>query len=197
MAHGVSGGGGRKPGVTETEKLEQGIVLTDIVVKKREIIVDIPKVNYKDVEYERPRIRDKEYERPLVKEVIKETVRYVPVEQETLKYIPKVVECEKPVVVTKEYEKPVIREQVYEKPIVEQKKIEVVTVDNLDVLKTYVALVKELNEELPKLKQKLMEIKDYKLVEKVVSVPKLEYVTTQVERIEWVPVKREMPIQEK
>ena len=41
---------------------------------------------------------------------------------------------------------------------------------------------------------KLREIRDYKLIEKVVSVPKLEYITTQVERIEWVPVKREMPI---
>jgi hypothetical protein len=197
MAHQISGGSSRKVGITETEKLEQGIVLTDVVVKKREIFIDIPRVNYRDVEYERPLIKDKEYERPIVKEVIKETVRYVPVEQETIRYIPKVVECEKPVIVIREYEKPIIKEQVYEKPIVEQKKIEVVTVDNLDTLKAYVMLVKELNEELPKLKQKLTEIKDYKLVEKVISVPKLEYVTTQVERIEWVPVKREMPIQEK
>jgi hypothetical protein len=197
MAHVVSGGVGRKIGITETERLEQGIVLTDVVIKKREIVIDIPKVSYKDVEYERPLIKDKEYERPVVKEVIKETIRFVPVEQETIRYIPRVVECEKPVIVTKEYEKPVIREQIYEKPIVEQKKIEIVSVDNLDVLKAYVMLVKELNEELPKIQKRLSEIKDYKLVEKVISVPKLEYVTTQVERIEWVPVKREMPIQEK
>ena len=197
MGQMVSGGGSKKIGYTESEKLEKGIVLTDVIIKKREVIVDVPKVVITDVEYERPVIKDKEYERPVIKEVIQETIKYVPVEQETVRYIPKVVECEKPVIVTKEYEKPIIKEQIYEKPIIEQKKIEVVTVENLDILKAYVMLVKELNVELPKLKQKLTEIKDYKLIEKVISVPKLEYITTQVERIEWVPVKREMPIQEK
>ena len=191
MAQGVFGGGSKKIGYTESETLEKGIVLTDVVIKKREVIVDVPKVIIKEVEYERPIIKDKEYERPIIKEVIKEMIKFVPVEQETIRYVPKVVECEKPIIVTKEYEKPIIIEQVYEKPIIEQKKIKVITVDDLHILKDYMILVKELNEELPKLKQRLLEIKDYKLVEKVISVPKLEYITTQVERIEWVPVKRE------
>lgn len=192
MGQGIgSGGGVKNVGYTESEKLEKGIVLTDVVIKKREIIVDVPRVVYTEVVYEKPvvKIMNEETTKYNVKE--ENTIRYVPVIKETTQFVPRVVECEKPIIITKEYEKPIIREQIYEKPIIEQKKIEVVTIDNLDVLKAYITLVKELNIELPKLKQRLSEIKDYKLVEKVISVPKLEYITTQVERIEWVPVKRE------
>ena len=106
MAQGVFGGGSKKIGYTESETLEKGIVLTDVVIKKREVIIDVPKVIIKEVEYERPIIKDKEYERPIIKEVIKEMIKFVPVEQETIRYVPKVVECEKPIIVTKEYEKP-------------------------------------------------------------------------------------------
>lgn len=194
MGQGGGGGGTKKIGYTEVEKLEHGIVLTDVVIKKREVLVDIPRVVITDKEYERPVIKDKEYERPVIKEVTRDTIKYVPVEQETIKYIPRVVECEKPVIITKEYEKPIIREQVYEKPIIEQKKIEVITVENLDLVKSMVEVLKEFNILLPQIKEKLNGIKDYKLIEKVISVPKLEYITTQVERIEWVPIKREMPI---
>lgn len=193
MGQSVSGGSSKKVGHSETEKLTNGIVLTDVVVKKREVIVDVPRVIITDVNYEKPVPVDKEYERPVIKEVVKETVRYNVKEEETIKYVSKMVECEKPVIVTKEYEKPVIKEQVYEKPIIEQKKVEVTTVEDLHILKSYVILVKELREELPKLEQRLREIKDYKLVEKVITVPKVEYVTVKVERIEWVPVKREAP----
>lgn len=193
MAHTVTSGS-RKTEQVETSKLEHGIVLTDVVVRKREIIVDVPKVNFTNVTYERPVIVEKIYEKPVVKEVIAETVKYVVNEQPTTKFIPHEVVCEKPKIIEKEYEKPIIKEQIYEKPVIEQKRIEVVTVDNLTVLKDYVELLKELNKILPEVRQRLKEIVDYKLVEKVISVPKLEYITTQVERIEWVPVKREMPI---
>lgn len=193
MGQTVSGGTGKKLGVSETEKLTNGIVLTDVVVKKREIIVDIPRIVYSEQVYEKPVIEEKIYERPIIRETPQDTVRYNVVEQETIKYIPKEVPCEKPVITTKEYEKPIIREQVYEKPIIEQKRIEVVTVDNLELVKAVAILLKEINALLPQVQEKLNGIKEYKLIEKVISVPKVEYVTTQVERIEWIDVKRERP----
>ena len=56
--------------------------------------------------------------------------------------------------------------------------------------------LKDLYEFLPKLKARLDEIRDYKLVEQVVKVPKLEWEVVKAERIEWVPVRREMPKEE-
>ena len=193
MGQAVSGGASRKIGYTESEKLEKGIVITDVIIKKREVIVDIPKVVIKEVEYERPVIKDKEYERPVIKEVLKDTIKYVPVEQETIKYVAKIVECEKPVIVPKEYEKPIIREQIYEKPIIEHKKIEVTTVADVALVQQLAIEVHNITKELVDLKVKLAGIKNYKLIEEVIKVPKVEFVTVQVERIEWVDVKRERP----
>lgn len=194
MGQAIHGGASSKVGISEVEKLANGIVLTDVVIKKREIIVDIPKVIVTDVNYERPVLVDKEYERPVIKDVIKETIRYNVKEQETIQFVPKLVECEKPVIVTKEYEKPIIREQIYEKPIIEQKKIEVVSVDSLDAINNLVYRVEQLNKAIPELLEKLVHLVDYKLVEKVINVPKVEYHTVKVERIEWVPIKKEVPI---
>lgn len=194
MGQTVSGGNSKKIGHSESETLDQGIVLTSVVIKKREVTVDVPRVVVTDKEYERPVVKDRIYERPVVKEVPVETIRYIPKEVETIHYTPKEVVYEKPVIVDKEYERPVIKEQIYEKPVIENKKVEVVTVADLNSLKEYVTLLKELKVLLPELQSKLKEVKEYKLIEKVITVPKLEYITTQVERIEWVDVKREHPV---
>jgi hypothetical protein len=196
MGLSASGGGSPKIGHSEVEKLEKGIVLTDVIVKKREITIDVPKINIQEVTYEKPVIVSKEYEKPIIKEIIKETIKYQVKDVETIRFVPKDVECERPVIKDKEYERPVIKEQVYEKPIVEYKKIEVVSIEDVHLIKEYVTALKELRLLLPQLQEKLKEIKDYKLVEKVITVPKVEYVTVQAERIEWIPVKKEMPIAE-
>jgi hypothetical protein len=195
MGQTVSGGGGNgRIGHQESEKLERGILLTDVVVKKREIIVDVPRVIVNDVTYERPIIVDKEYERPVIKEVIEETIKYNPVDKETIRYVVKDIEVVHPILVDKEYERPIIKEQIYEKPIVEHKKIDVVTVNDLESVLLMSKAIVELTTQLKELKIRVDGIKDYKLVEKVITVPKIEYTTVKVERIEWVPVKREMPV---
>lgn len=95
-----------------------------------------------------------------------ETVKYVPREEETVKYVTNEVACEKPVIVEKLYEKPVLQEKEY-------------------TLVTYndIAAIRELMELAPKLLSQLREIRDYKVIEEVIKVPKIQYVPTTIKKV--------------
>jgi len=198
MAQAVSGGsGGKTQYKAREEKLSKALVIEDVQIIERQKIVDIPVMKYteKEVVYEKPVV--KEVETIRYNMVEKETTRYKPVEKETIVYVPKPVEVEKPVVVLKTYERPVVENVSYEKPVINEKVYDITTVKDVEAVRQLIEMVERLNLELPKLKMNLDTLKEYKLVEEVITVPKLQWNTVRAERIEWVPVKREMPIQEK
>ena len=174
MGHGVSGGAKQTPSVERVEKIKHGITLTDVIVRERILIVDIPKINWKE------ETRTTVKYRPITEETTKyitreqETVKYRPVEKETVIYVPREKVCEKPVVVEKTYEKPVIVEKVYEKPVIKEKEIEVVTVKDVKAVKDMAHSLEELTGTVESLKKQLDGMKNYKLIEKVIQVPKLE-----------------------
>lgn len=175
------------------EKLKKALVVEDVRVIERKKIVDVPELHYKpkEVEYEKPVIIEKETVKYNVKE--KETIRYNTKEEETIKYVLRKEEVEKPVVVLKTYEKPVVEEKRYEKPIIEEKTYEVVTPENIQAVRDLSKAVDDLNEKIPKLKENLDSIRDYKLIEEEITVPKIRWQTVRAERIEWVDVKKERP----
>jgi len=190
MAHGISGPSETKPKSTITKAKHQ-IVIEDIVVQERTYTVPVPKLEYvpKEVHYEKPVITEKETIKYNTKEEL--TTKYNVQDENTIRYNPVDVQCEKPVLHDHVYERPVIKEVPYEKPVIHEKIYEVHSVKNIDEFKNFIEEIKKLNAELPKLKAHLDSLKEYKLIEQVVRVPKLDFFTTKVERIEWVPVKRE------
>lgn len=198
MAQSVSGGrgSGENQYKARDEKLGKALIIEDVRIVERQKIVDIPVMKYieKEVVYEKPVV--KEVETTKYNVVEKETTKYKPVEKETIFYTPKMVEVEKPVVVLKTYERPVYENVSYEKPVINEKVYDIATVKDIDSVKQLISLVEKLNLELPKLKENLDSLKEYKLVEEVITVPKIQWTTVRAERIEWVPVKKEMPIKE-
>ena len=197
MSQQVSGGsGGGKQYKAKDERLGSALIIEDVRIVEREKIVDIPVMKYteKEVIYEKPVI--KEVETIRYKTVEQETTKYKPVEKDTIKYVPREVEVEKPVVVLKTYERPVIETVSYEKPVINEKVYDIATVRDVESVRQLIELVEKLNLELPKLKTNLDSLKEYKLVEEVITVPKIQWTTVRAERIEWVPGKIEMPIKE-
>lgn len=193
MAMSSGGGNTGGNGALKSEKLKQGIMLDTVTVRETNYEVKIPKVVYENKTYEIPIVKEKSVETVKYRTVEKETVKYVPKEEETTRYKTVEVPCEKPVIVEQTYEKPKIVEREYEKPTIRVKEYEVVNIKDLGIVQDYVKASKELAQNLVELKKRMDEIREYKLVEQVVKVPKIEYHTVKVERIEWVPVRREMP----
>ena len=177
-----------------TEKVIEG--KTEITVDKlriREQIVDVqvPKFVEKVVEIEKPVYIDKETTRYVT--IDEPTTRYISKDVETIKYVTREQEMIKPVIIEKQYERPVVVDREYERPVIKEDLIEISRIVDLQSLGELVRQVKALSEELPFLREQIEGIRNLKLVEEVVKVPKIEYITVQVERIEWVPVKRSVP----
>lgn len=168
------------------------LTLDKVTVRERTILVDIPEIRYVPVEYEKPIVHEKVVETTRYSTLEANTVKYVVKEQDTTKYNIREIECEKPVIKEVVYEKPVIKEQIYEKPVIETKKMVIIEVQHLNELLEFSKLVKSLKVELDGLMNQIKEIKNYRLVEQVITVPKLEWTIVKAERIEWIPVKREM-----
>ena len=197
MAQAISGG--RNSGdqyKARDEKLGKALIIEDVRIVERQKIVDIPVMKYveKEVVYEKPVTKEVETIKYTVVE--KETTKYKPVEKETIFYTTKNIEVEKPVVVLKTYERPVYENVSYEKPVINEKVYDIATVKDVESVRQLISLVEKLNLELPKLKENLDALKEYKLVEEVITVPKIQWTTVRAERIEWIPVKREMPQKE-
>lgn len=191
----------------ETHKIEKALVIENIKVIETTKKIEIPVPVLVDYE-----VQQKVYKDEIVKQIKyetkledtirfvpkdEETIRYVPRDEETLRYIPKEVEVEKPVPVEKEYEKPVVKEVEYE--VLKPKDIHILK-DFLEEIPRltkamYEALtaIRAFNADLKKAEDNVGRLRDYKLVEEVIKVPKIEYVPVQVERVVWKNVERERP----
>lgn len=194
MAHAVGGGGGTQPTPTykvKGEKLDRALVVEEVRVVEVEKRIEVPNVVYKDVEQVRYKTREEEQTKLITKEA--ETIKFVPKEvetvhynareEETVKYIPKEVKVEKPILVDTPYERPVINNKEYT----------LVTYKELPAIRELLESIPKLLGLVSELSAKLAEVKNFKLVEEVKKVPKIEYIPTPVERIVWVDVERERP----
>lgn len=194
MGHAISGGGGRPETPTYKvgeEKLTRALVIEEVKIIEVPKVYEIPVL--KNVETPQTKYITKEELQIKYKIIEKETVSYVPREvdtvkfnvreEETIKYIPKEIQVERPVPVPVEYEIPIVREKI----------IEVVRHSDVAAMLELRDAVVVVAHALRELKKELDGMKNYKLVEKVIEVPKLQYVNVPVERIIWKDVERERP----
>ena len=150
------------------------LVVTHVEIKKQRVEVKIPVLveetvpttKYSVVSAETVRYEPRIEETVRYEETVQPTTRYVVEERETVRYVPKDVVCEKPVVTDK----------IYERPIIVEKEYQLVTFKDLEAIKEAMAL-------LPKLLEEIGRLKNTRIVEEVVKVPKIEYVPTTVMRI--------------
>jgi len=192
MGMGVGGGGGTNtvPSYkTKGEKLTRALVIEDVKIVEIEKQIEVPVIKY----VEKEQVVYKDVEQNQTKYITKheDTTKYIPkdipttkyetIVEKTIKYIPEEVKCEKPVLVDKLYEKPVLQEKVYT----------IVTFQDLEAIQKLIEIVPKMLEDLSTLKTKLDSIRDYKLVEQEIKVPKILYIPTEVERVVWKDVVRE------
>jgi len=192
---GYSVGGGGRPDTpsykAKGEKLTKAIVIEEvkiIEVPKTYTIPIIKNVETEQVKYvtkEEEQVKYKTNEVETVKFNVKEqtTTRYEPKVEETIKFVPVEVKVEKPVVVEKDYEKPKILEKEYI----------VATVKDMANVRDLMALIPKLILDIASVKKELEGLRNVKLVEKIVEVPKIQWIPTPTERIVWKDVERERP----
>mgnify|MGYP001560328522 CR=1 FL=1 len=176
------------------ESLDKTLVVKNVTVVEVTKRVEVPLL----VDVPREQIRYVTHEEDTTKynTLIKETLRYVVKEQdttkfavrevETLKYIPREVEVSVPKFVEKEVEIPIKKEVPIEvAKIVDLAKIQEIVkifpelkVSLTDAVTAISALIEDVNT----LKGVISEIKDYKFMEKIIEVPRIEYQTVVVER---------------
>lgn len=193
MGHEVSGGSSEEQVVGTVKKAGSHIVLENVVVKNRQIIVDIPVVKQRVIEEDSTKYNKVDEDTTKYNTINKSTIKYNVEEKETVKYNVKVEDTTKYNVLEVTCEKPVLQPKVYEIPKLVEKKVVVTSAGDVETLQEMLTLARALKKELPNLMELLKDLKEYKLIEQVIKVPKIEYFVTPVERIEWVDVKRERP----
>jgi len=189
---GMATGGGAKPDTpsykVKGEKLERSLVIEEVKIIEVPRRIEVPVYVEKKVEQIRWVTKDEPQIKYITKEVdttrytVKEetTTKFKVKEEETIRFIPKEVQVERPIAVPVEYERPVIKEKI----------IEVVSVSDVEAIRSLVVLVPQLLKDIEIMRKKLDECIRFKLVEKVIEVPKLEWISTPVERIIWKDVER-------
>jgi hypothetical protein len=137
------------------------------VIKVPELVIE-EKPTIKYIPEEQPTVKYNATEIDTVKYNVteKETIKYEAQSQETIKYVPREVECEKPVLIDKPYERPVVVDKEYT----------IVTFKDMEA-------IRELMDLAPKLLSQLKALKDTKIVEEIIKVPKIQYVPTTIKRV--------------
>ena len=174
--------------ITQSKRIDS-LVVNDVKVLKRTIVVDVPK--YKEVD--QIKYNTKEQQQTEFITTQKETLKFIPREVPTIKFIPKEEQTIKYKLVEQEYEveRPVLKDKMYERPVIRDKVYEVISYKDTDAIALLVELVPTLMKELKELKVEMDKLKEYKLVEEVVKVPKINYIPREEERIVWKDVPRE------
>ena len=157
-------------GDTETkirfQKLPASIVLNDVVIREREQIVDIPKIKYNEVVYEKPIIKEKETLKYNTVEV--ENIKYITKEEITKKYIPTNEPTIKYDIREEETIKYIPLEVPVEKPIMVEKTYHFVSKDTIELIERFVKCIEDLGKKLPTLERNLEGRSDFKLIEEVI-----------------------------
>ncbi|KKN51696.1 hypothetical protein LCGC14_0619830 [marine sediment metagenome] len=173
------------------EKLTKALVVEEIKIIEvpKTYIVPVIKTKVEEqVKYKtkvEEQVKYKTVEKPTVKYgvVEEQTTKFKVTEKETIKFVVKEVSVERPIPVDKPYERPRIVEKEYV----------IASIKDMENVRSLMDLVPKLVVELGELRKKMNELRDVKLVEKVIEVPRLQWITTPVERIVWKDVERNRP----
>lgn len=197
-------GGAGEP-LVSTEKLNKTLVVENVTVVEVTKRIEVPTL----VEVPREQIRYVTHEEDTTKynTVLKETVRYVPRDIETMKYVVREMPTDKYIPVEKLVEVPKFVDKEFEVPKLVEKPLEVVTIKDLDNIQKLVAAIPDvvqglndavtgmvaLLEDVKTAQVEVAKLRDIKLVEEVIRVPKIEWHTVEVERVVWKDITRERP----
>lgn len=176
---------------TKGEKLEKALVVEEVKIIEVPRVYHVPKVIIKEEVQTKYNTRDEKQVR--YNTVEENTIKYIPKEESTTKYVIKEEPTVKYVAKEVEVERPVLMDKPYERPVVKEKEYTIATIADMENVRKLMEALPKLVLELAEVKKKLDGIRDYKLVEKTVEVPRLQWVTTPVERIIWKDVERERP----
>ena len=173
------------------EKLTKALVVEEIKIIEvpKTYIVPVIKTKVEEQVKYKTKVEDqvkyKTVEKPTVKYGVVEesTTKFKVREEETIKFVAKEVSVERPIPVDKPYERPRIVEKEYV----------IASIKDMENVRSLMDLVPKLIVELGELRKKMNELRDVKLVEKVIEVPRLQWITTPVERIVWKDVERNRP----
>lgn len=194
MGHGTGGGRGTDSSLKmREEKLPQALVIKDVRVIEIDKEVIVPRIKYVDKEQTKynTTVEDQIKYNTKVKETTRyevntqPTTKYNTVEESTVKYVPKVVEVP--------YEKPVPVDTPYERPVIHNKDYTVASITDMENVRALMKLIPEMSKGIDELRKKVESLVKYKLVEKVIDAPRIEWIPTVVERITWKDVERERP----
>jgi len=174
--------------ITNKESLK-ALVVEDVRILKRKFIVDVPK--YQNVDQIKFITTEEKQTKFITDE--QSTTKYVPQEKTTVKYVPKEESTVKYTLVEKEYEveRPVPVDKRYERPVIVDKEYTIAIYKDVDALKELLELIPKVLKEIEEMKVEIGKIKDYKLVEEELRVPKVKWIPTEAERIVWTDVPRE------
>ncbi len=193
MGHGASGAG-RSPTPTyktKGEKLTKALVIEEVRVIEvpKEFIV--PRITYKNQE----QIKLITHEETQIKYNTKvvDTTKYNRVEKDTTEYIRKEEPTTEYVVKKVEVELPVPIDTPYERPVINNKEYTIASIKDMANVRALMDLIPKMSKAIDDLKKKVESLVEYKLVEKVIDAPKINWISTDVERIVWTDVDRERP----
>lgn len=162
--------------VTKEEPLK-ALVVEDVRVYQRKFVVDVPKYqNVNQIKYITTEEKQTKYNTEE-----QSTTKYIPQDKVTIKYTPKEEDTIKYKVVEKECEKPIINAKEYI----------IATYKDVDAIKALLELVPKVLVEIEGMKEAISKIKDYKLIETELKVPKVKWIPTEEERVVWKDVPKE------
>lgn len=193
MPHGISGSAKQTLPTFKLkgEKLTKALVIEEVRVIEVPYEVRVPTL--KTIEKEQTKYLTKIEDQTKYNTIKKDTVEYVRKEQETIKYVPTTKETIKYNVKEVEVEKPISVDKPYERPRIIEKEYTIATIKDMENVRTLMESVPKLMIMIEGIEKKLEGLRKYKLVEEIVKVPKIEYISTTVERIVWKDVERERP----
>ena len=185
-----SGGGSTTPKLNvTTEKLKKVLTIEDVEIIEKKVTIEYPVL----VEVPKEQIRwdTKIEEQVKYHTIIEDTKKYEVKEEGTIRYKVKDEETIRYLPIDSPIEKPIIVEKEYEKPVIVEKKYTVASVEDMENVQVLLKTIPQILKDLAHVKEKLDGIVSYKMVEKIIPAPRIEWIPTPTERIIWVDVKRE------
>ena len=194
MGHGTGGGGRTDSSVKlKDEKLVSALVVKDVRVIETIKEITIPRI--KNVYEEQTKYNTKEEDQikyntkventTKYNRKVEDTTKYNKVEETTIKYVPKKVDVP--------YDNPVPKDVPYERPVIHNKDYTIATVTDMENVRALMKIIPEMSKAIDDLRKKVESLTNYKLVEKIIDAPRIEWIPTPVERIIWKDVDRERP----
>lgn len=189
-----------------THKVANTLVVENVTVVEVTKRIEVPQVVY--IPVEQTKYITLEEQQTRYRDVLKDTIKYTVKEEQSIKYVPKEEFTMKYTVKEEETIKYIPIEKIVEIPVKKEIPLEVLTIKDREHLQalinafpdlafnslTVLAQLKSMRTEMDAVLEHLKTLKDYKLVEEIVSVPHLEYHTVEVERVVWKDIPRNRTI---